>query len=89
MPFSKDEKDMIRQFIASRGVPGCLACGFRGGLLFGDVAVIPTTSSGTNISGPSVIPIACPQCGYVMLFDARSLPLPERELGGEPPPHTP
>ena len=87
MPFSKDEQDRIGKFLGSRGVPGCLACGFQGGFLFGDVGVVPTAiTPGSGISGPSVVPIACPRCGYVMLFDATILPLPERDLGREPPP---
>ena len=85
MTFSKDEQDRIGAFLTSRGVNACVACGFQGGFLFGAVGMIPTSAAGNTFSGPSVVPIACPQCSYVMLFDAKALPLPERELNEEPP----
>ena len=75
MPLSRDEQDRIGAFLSSRGVNGCVACGFQGGFLFGDVGLIPTSTGGTGISGPGVLPISCPNCGYVMLFDEQSLPL--------------
>jgi hypothetical protein len=61
-------------------VKGCVACGLQGGFLFGDVAMlVANTRKGTrdepNMSGYGVAPIACPRCGYVMLFEGRSPPI--------------
>jgi hypothetical protein len=80
MPFSKEEQDRIGALLVEEGVQGCVACGFQGGFLFGDVAVLVTPGSvgpqgETNISGLGVVPIACPRCGYMMLLDDRNLPI--------------
>ena len=80
MPFSKEQQDRIGAFLVEQGVQGCVACGFDGAFLYGDVVTLPTGMEPEppdyiHLVGHQVVPIACPRCGYVMLFDAKNLPI--------------
>ncbi len=75
MPIPPEKQNQIGAILSNQGFRGCPSCGFAGKFLFGDVATLVTEAGADSISGVGVLPISCPHCSYVMLFDARVLPL--------------
>jgi hypothetical protein len=56
-----------------------VACGFDGAFLYGDIYTLPATmgvyqQGNPTVHGKGVVPIACPNCGHLMLFDTKTLP---------------
>ncbi len=79
MPIPPEKQNQVGEAITNQGFRGCPSCGFKGKFLFGDVATLPIEGIAGGFSGVGVLPIACSRCGYIMLFDARVLPLEEED----------
>jgi len=75
MAISREQQDKVAAFLNSQGVKGCIACGFTGTFLFGDIAILPDSYEHGQIRGVGLLPVTCQKCGYTMLFDQNSLPI--------------
>ncbi len=77
MSIPPEKQNQIGAIIANQGFEGCPSCRYTGQFLFGDVVTLPVEPIASGVSGKGVLPISCPRCGYVMLFDTTVLPLEE------------
>jgi hypothetical protein len=78
VPLSEEQRTKIAEWRRSKGAEKCGACGFDGGMLYGDIVIL--LGAGAVIGEPGtgnvgVVPITCSRCGYTMLFEVTSLPL--------------
>lgn len=75
MPLSQGQKNHITEWRKDRGIDRCLACGYDGEMQCGDIVVashLPTDRripAGVETGAMGMVPVVCPQCGYMMLFE--------------------
>jgi hypothetical protein len=81
MALSQEQKDLITAWRKDKGIDRCLACGYDGEMACGEIAIAPVlppdgviqTDVDTDAIG--MVPVACPECGYMMLFHPVTLGL--------------
>jgi hypothetical protein len=75
MPLSSAQRRVLEEWMASKGISRCPACG-RGEGHFGAAAYVRAlleTSEEDLAEGRGVVKVLCDNCGYVMLFDAETV----------------
>jgi predicted RNA-binding Zn-ribbon protein involved in translation (DUF1610 family) len=82
MPLTQEQQEKIAERPRSKGADKCAACGFAGGMRYGDIVILHRAQAlieePTAASNISVVPISCPNCGHTILFEMGALSLLER-----------
>ena len=76
MPLSEEQRAAIVRWRMDEGADKCAACCFEEGMLYGEVAILLRAGAASGRPGQGnadVVPSTCPNCGYVMLFEAIAL----------------
>lgn len=81
MALSQEQKDLITEWRKDKGIDRCLACGYDGEMGCGDIVIAlhypedGYIQTNVGVGGTGMVPVVCPQCGYMMLLEPATIGL--------------
>jgi hypothetical protein len=89
MPLTQVQKDHVTAWRKEKGIDHCLACGYDGEMLCGDIVVAPIPNivggiaTDEPVNGIGMLPVTCPNCAYMMLHEPVTMGLANQgQMGG-------
>ena len=76
MPLSPKQRQTLENWMRSKAIIQCPACGYADGWQFDEAAYVSALLEAGEVNlteDRGVVKVSCGNCGYVMLFDAEAL----------------